>query len=65
MKKFVTTLDVNKKQDLFGQFINAVLDQVPYIQIVFVDSTDAWRDNVKNYKTTLPNDSMWWDTDLA
>ena len=65
LKKFVTTLDVDKKQALFGQFINAVLDQVPYIQIVFVDSTDAWRDNVKNYKTTLPNDSMWWDTDLA
>jgi peptide/nickel transport system substrate-binding protein len=65
LKKFVTTLDVNKKQALFAQFINVVNDQVPYTQVVFVDSTDAWQESVKNYKTSLPNDSMWWDTEIS
>ena len=65
LKKFVTTLDVNKKQEIFADFLDIVLDQVPYTSIVFVDSTDAWQDRVKNYKTSLPNDSMWWDTDIS
>jgi ABC-type transport system substrate-binding protein len=65
LKKFVTTLDLNKKQAIFGEFLKIVHDQVPYTQIVFVDSTDAWKENVKNYKTSLPNDSLWWDTDLG
>ncbi len=65
LKTFVTTLDVNKKQELYADFLQIVLDQLPYTQIVFVDSTDAWQENVKNYKTSLPNDSMWWDTDIS
>ncbi len=65
LKKFVTTLDENKKHEIFGEFLKIVHDQIPYTQVVFVDSTDAWKDSVKNYKTSLPNDSLWWETDLG
>jgi len=65
LQKFVTTLDVNEGQVIFNQFLDIVLDQLPYTQVVFVDSTDAWKDSVTDYKTSLPNDSMWWNTKLG
>ena len=65
LKKFVTTLDLDEAQETFAQFLEICLDQVPYTQVVFVDSTDAWKDTVTDYKTSLPNDSMWWHTKLA
>lgn len=65
LQKFATTLNEGERASLFGGFLDILLDQVPYTQVVFVDSTDAWWDSVSNYKTSLPNDSMWWDTDLS
>jgi len=65
LKRFMTTLDVNKRQELMSEFLTILTDQVPYIQVVFVDSTDAWRDAVTNYKVSLPNDSNWWETDIS
>ena len=65
LQQFMTTLDVGEQQRLYGEFLEIVTDQVPYTQVVFVDSTDAWRDTVKNYKVGKPNDSMWWETTIG
>lgn len=65
LQEFITTLDVDEQQRLYGEFLKIVTDQVPYTQVVFVDSTDAWRDTVKNYKVGKPNDSIWWETTIG
>ena len=65
LKKFMTSLDVDDRQRYFSEFLKIVEDQVPYTQVVFVDSTDAWREGITGYKVSLPNDSLWWHTDIG
>ncbi|MDF1790523.1 MAG: ABC transporter substrate-binding protein [Thalassobaculaceae bacterium] len=65
LNKFLVTVNAEERQIVYGDFLKILHDQVPYTQVVYVDSTDAWSESVTGYKTGTPNDSMFWETDLS
>lgn len=65
LQEFRATMDKEKRTQIYGEFLKIVADQVPYVQVVFVDSTDAWRKGVTGYEVSIPNNSIWWYTDIT
>lgn len=65
LNKFLVTVNKEERQLVYGDFLKILHDQVPYTQVVYVDSTDAWSESVTGYKVGTPNDSIFWETDLS